>query len=114
MAKVKLPDPLERRHLVERELDAAKALRLAEAYLEAGRRIEAIDFLRKAEDSEQLESLRECALEEGDVFLLRAVAAATGVAPRRPEWQRIAETAEAAGKERFAAEARRQAEVGED
>ena len=41
MANVKLPDPLARRHLLEGNLDAAKARAFGEAYLDAGREVEA-------------------------------------------------------------------------
>ena len=48
MAKMKIPDPLSRRHLLEGGLDSAKALALAKAYLEEGREVESIDFLSAA------------------------------------------------------------------
>lgn len=114
MAKSRIPGPLERRHLVERELSPAQALRIAEAYLAAERSVEAVDFLRKAGADERLEALWTEALESGDAFLLRAVATATGREPRREEWRALAEAATAAGKERYAVEAKRQAERGED
>ncbi len=114
MARSKIPGPLERRHIVERKLGAAQALRHAEAYLADGRRVEAIDFLRLAGASERLEALRREAVESGDVFLLRSVAAAIGAELEREEWLAIAETAAAAGKDRYAIEARRQADRGED
>ena len=113
MAKAKLPDPLGRRHLIERELSPARALEVAEAYLEDGRAIEAIDFLRKADATERLAKLRDEALGTGDVFLLKALAAATGEAPCREEWEKLAAAAAAVGKERYAVEARRLAEVWE-
>lgn len=114
MAKTKIPDPLGRRHLIERELTPAHALRCAEAYLEEGRAVEAVDFFAKAEAKEPLEGLRRAAIESGDVFLLRVVASALEAAPDRREWQEIAGAADAAGKERYAEEARRLAEVGEE
>ena len=49
MAKVKLPDALARRHLLEGTLDAGKSRAYGEAYLEAGREIEAIDFLARGD-----------------------------------------------------------------
>jgi hypothetical protein len=58
VARSKLPDPLSRRHLVERELPAAQALELANAYLGEGRRVEAVDFLRKAGAADRLAALR--------------------------------------------------------
>jgi len=114
MAKSKIPGALERRHLVERELSPAQALSYAEAYLADGRSVEAVDFLRKAGADERLEALRAEALESGDAFLLRAVAVATGREPQREEWRALAEAATSAGKERYAVEASRQAERGED
>ena len=33
MARAQIPDPLSRRHLVEREMPAAQSLQIAEAYL---------------------------------------------------------------------------------
>ena len=114
MARAKIPGPLERRHIVERKLGGAQALRHAEAYLAEGRRVEAIDFLRLAGATKQLEALRREAVESGDVFLLRSVAAAIGAEPAREEGLAVAEAAAAAGKDRYAVEARRQADRGED
>ena len=82
MAKAKIPDPLERRHLVEKELPPAQALAIAEAYLAEDRCIEAVDFLRIAGAGEQLAELRERAIADGDAFLLRAVAARRAGRPR--------------------------------
>lgn len=110
MAKAKIPDPLERRHLVEKQLTPAQARALADAYLAEDRRIEAIDFLKLAGAGERLAELRASALAEGDAFLLRAVAAAQGQPPTREDWQRLADAAAATGRDRYAVEARRQAE----
>jgi hypothetical protein len=114
MARSKIPDPLERRHLVEREIEPGRALRIAEAYLSEGRTIEAIDFLVRGGALDRLEALRSEAIERGDVFELRSIATAMGRTPERAEWQTTAERADAAGKERYATEARRQADRGED
>jgi hypothetical protein len=113
MARSKLPDPLARRHLVERELTERQALATAEAYLEAGRTLEAVDFLVKAGADERLEALRAEAVETGDFFLMRALARAVGEAPDRATWLALAEAAEAAGKARYAQDARRQAARGD-
>jgi len=114
MARSKLPNPLERRHLVERELQAGRAMAIAEAYLAEGRALEAIDFLAKAGASDRLAALRGEAIAAGDVFLLRAVAGAADAPPSQEEWRRIAEAAAREGKERYAVHAARQAERGED
>ena len=109
MAKKKLPDPLRRRHLVEQELDSARALQIAEAYLEEGRTVEALAFLVKADALEQLDALREQAVAEGDAFLLREISVALAKEFSPATWRELARAAEAAGKERYAAEASRQA-----
>ena len=109
MARRAIPDPLKRRHLVESALDAGRAGAIAEAYLEEGRRLEAIDFLRKADARERLETLRDEAVEEGNVFLLRAAADALGEPPDAAAWERTAQRAAAAGREHDATEAQRQA-----
>jgi hypothetical protein len=114
VAKSPIPDALERRHLVERELTAEKALRIADAYLEQGREIEALDFLRKAGAEEKLAELRRQALERGDAFLLRSVAIASGRAPTRDEWEALARAAAAAGRQRYSDEGRRQALSGKE
>ena len=112
MSRSKIPGPLERRHLIERELAAAQALKTAEAYLAEGRVLEAVDFLGKAGDEERLQALRREAVEAGDLFLMRAVAGAMEKPPDRDEWLALAAAAEAAGKQRYAVDARRQAERG--
>ncbi len=114
MARSKIPDALERRHQIERELPPEKALQMAEAYLEEGRSVEAVEFLRKAGAAERLGELRQEALAAGDVFLLRAAATAAGAPPERHEWAALADEAARAGKDLYAHEARRQAEAVED
>lgn len=106
--RVRLPDALTRRHLLERTLGKAQAQRIAEGYLAQDRVAEAVAFLRKAEDDERLQSLREQATVEGDAFLLRQVAAAQGKPPEVEEWRAVAEAAQARGKLRYAADAERQ------
>ena len=110
MARNAIPDPLKRRHLVEDDLDPARALALAEAYLAEGRTTESVVFLEKAGAREQLGELRDRALEGGDLFLLRATAAALGEEIAAETWARLADAAEAAGKALYAQEARRQAQ----
>jgi hypothetical protein len=114
MAKKRLPDPLRRRHMVEREMDPNRALQIAEEYLEEGRAIDAVAFLVKAEARERLAALREQAVSEGDVFLLREVSEGLEEELDAATWQALAEAARAAGKERYAAEASRQAARLED
>jgi hypothetical protein len=114
MAKKKLPDPLRRRHLVEQKIDPARALQIAEAYLAQDRAMEAVAFLMKAEARERLAALREQAVRDGDAFLLREVATALDEEVDAGTWRALAAAAQAAGKERYAAEAGRQAARLED
>ena len=113
MGKTKLPGPIERRHLIERDLSAAQALRYADVYLAEGLDVDAVAFLVKAEATDQLDALRGRAIETGDAFLLRVVASETGTSPNAEEWKSLAERAERAGKKHYATEALRQAERGE-
>jgi hypothetical protein len=111
MAKASLiPDPLARRHELEKPLDAARARAIGEAYLAERRELEAIAFLKKAGASEALEKLCAAAIERGDAFLLREACAALGREPERAAWERLARAAEMQGREKYAAEARRQVE----
>ena len=114
MAKSRLPNALDRRHVVERELAPAQALVFAEAYLEEGRTLEALDFLRKAGASERLAELRREAIATGDAFLFRSVAASSGQAPTREEWSALADAAAASGRRFYTEQARRQAQRGKE
>ncbi|MDH3521870.1 MAG: hypothetical protein OEM49_15585 [Myxococcales bacterium] len=114
MAKSKIPGPLERRHLIERNLAPDRALAIAEAYLQDGRSVEAVDFLAKANALDRLEALRREAIEAGDVFVFRAAAQGMQRPPDREEWRSLAKAAARLGKDRYALEATRQADRGED
>lgn len=92
----------------------AQALAIAEAYLADDRCIEAIDFLKLAAANAQLAALRDRAIADGDAFLLRAVANAQGDPPTRGDWQKLGDAATAHGRERYALEARRQLERGDE
>lgn len=109
MAKQTIPDPLKRRHLIEEDVGAKRALAIAEAYLADDRPSEAIIFLEQAEASDRLAELREQAITAGDVFLLKASSAALGAVIDAETWVRVAKAAEGAGKALYAHEAHRQA-----
>jgi hypothetical protein len=109
VAKPRLPDALARRHLIEKELAPAQALRLAEAYLAEERVVEALVFLQKAGALDRLRAIAEQAKLDGDVFLMRQAAALTGEPPSSADWQTAAEAARQRGKLRFAVDAERQA-----
>jgi len=113
MARSRIPNPLDRRHLIEKKATEAQSLQIAEAYLEAGHSVEALEFLAKANAAERLGELRAGAVASGDVFLLRATARAMKEPPTAEEWRRIAAAATGAGRELDAATAQRQLEAGE-
>ena len=114
MAQTKIPNSLERRHLVERELSPRHALAVAEAYLQEGRLEEAAVFLGKAGSEERLESLAREAVETGDAFLLSEISRVQGREPPAQTWQQLAESARRAGKELYAETAERQAHRSND
>ncbi len=105
-----IPDPLARRHELEKALEPARARALGEAYLAEQRELEAIAFLKKAGANDALERLGATALERGDAFLLREVCSALGREPERSEWERLERAAAAQGRDKYAAEAKRQVE----
>ncbi len=113
MARQNTPDPLSRRHLLEKSLDPAQASKIAAAYLEEGRRAEAIAFLECAGDTQRLEAIVEEAQRDGDVFMLKSACAALQREPSEEQWRRTADAAEAAGKVRYAETARRQIAGGD-
>jgi len=114
MAKSKIPQSLERRHLLQRDTSKAQLLAIGEAYLAEDRQIEALDFHAKAGATEPLTAMLEDATEAGDSFLVRAVASALDLTPDAARWNRVRENAEAAGKLLHAETARRQAEIDEE
>ena len=109
VAKTAIPNPLKRRHLIEQDMGAADALTVVEAYLEVDRTEEALVFLVKAEARDRLRVLAEEAIVDGDAFLLKQLADALAEDPGASAWERTAEAAQAAGKERYAEMARRHA-----
>ena len=109
-----VPSPLERRHLIEKDLPAEKRLALAEAYLADGRVAEALVFLEQAGARDRLEGLANDAETSGDAFIFKAVFQALGEEPPSSRWAALAENAERAGKLRHAETARRQATRQDD
>lgn len=105
-----IPDPLARRHELEKPLEPARSRAIGEAYLGEGREVEALAFLKKAGAGDALERVASTAIERGDAFLLREACTAIGREPLAAEWERLERAAAAQGRERYAAEAKRQVE----
>jgi hypothetical protein len=114
MAQAKIPNPLERRHLIEKELTAERALALAEAYLEEDRAEEAVVFLIKADAQDRLDALQEQAVDSGNVFVIREISRMRGAELPAAVWERVAQNARAAGKDHYADAAERQAQRTDD
>jgi hypothetical protein len=95
--------------MLEQSVEPARALRIAEAYLAEERKLEALAFLRLANAADRLDAVRADAVQDGDAFLLREVARVQARPATREEWRALAASAESAGRERYAEEARRQA-----
>lgn len=114
MASENIPDPLERRHLIERDLPADKAIAIADAYLADDRLEEAVIFLSKAKAHDRLEGLWGRAVEVGNVFLLRSVADALGREPSSEVWLKLESAAREAGLECYADTAKRHARRDDD
>jgi putative heme degradation protein len=110
-----IPNPMERRHLIEKDLDAARCTALAEAYLEVGRASDAVVFFAKAGAHDRLIAMAETAVADGDAFLLGELVDASSEVTATPErWRKLADTAEAVGLLRYAEMARRHARSGDD
>lgn len=83
-----------------------------EKYIAAGRELaengslsDAVDFLAKAGNEEDLEKIMETAIEEGDFFLYGRIVKALGRKAGEFELQRILDNADKLGKSSFAAQA---------
>jgi hypothetical protein len=113
VASVKIPDPIERRHLLERPMDPAQAIRYAEEYIAEDRAIEAVEFFAKAEATDRLEELAETAIVAGDAFLYRQANDAMRREPSIGAWERLANAADSAGLDAYAQTARRAVKVDE-
>lgn len=113
MGKSSIPNPMVRRHLIEKDLDEPQCLAIADAYLADGRETEAVVFLVKAGADERLSALADQAVAAGDAFLLKAVADASERDMGAERWLELAAAAEAAGLLRYVTMARRHARSSE-
>jgi len=114
MAKSIIPNPLERRLLIEKELSAEQALAIAEAYNDAGRFAESVVFLGKAGADDRLTEMAEQAVSEGDGFLLSEISRVRQWEPEPELWSRLEESARRLGKLLYAETAHRQANRSDD
>jgi hypothetical protein len=114
LAKIPIPLPLERRHLIEKDIPAAQAVAIAQAYLDDDRVSEAIAFLVKGEATDELDALAKQFADAGDAFLVKQLLDASGRELDSTGWLAVAASAEAAGKEFYAEMARRHARSADE
>lgn len=114
MARTGIPNPLERRHLVERELPNDQAEAIADAYLAEERTEEAVVFLAKAGAQDRLRELWSAAAADGNVFPLREIARLLDSEPSAALWEQVALAARSSGKLVYAEAALRQASRSDD
>jgi len=89
---------------------ADELIRLGGEALAEGALADALAYFLRADHREGLEKIRDLALDEGDAFLLAQIVRNGARVPVTPEhWRKAAETAERAGKLRFAVQAWRAA-----
>lgn len=99
-----LLDPLEKREvLYSEETPREELIAWGEAFLEAGHRMDALDFFTQARSEEKLRDFARQAREQGDTFVFDRCALALGRKVEREEWLALAERARSGGKEAFAA-----------
>ena len=103
----RLPSPLKKRQLVYGEKAPPEELSgWGRAYLEEGRLTDALDSFEAARDREGLAEIARKAVDEGDAFLLWGVERSAPELVSTADWERLARTAKALGKDAFAERAR--------
>lgn len=106
MPKEALPDYKSKQQLLyAKNARPAELEAMGKRFLQAGWLYDAIDFFQRAQSSAGLEMVREAALHDGDVFLLRRVLKASGQEGTDQLWQQAGEEARRRGKLEFALEA---------
>lgn len=97
---------LEKRDLLNQPAASVDALKpWADRFFNMGHWSDAIDFYSKINGLDALEKILQVALDEGDLFLYNRVVRVLGIKARREDLVKLAENAEALGKNRFASDA---------
>ncbi len=91
--------------LYDKNARPAELEALGKRFLQAGWLYDAVDFFQKAGSSAGLEMVREAAMNDGDIFLLRRVLKLSGTEGKTEIWQQVGEEALRLGKLEFALEA---------
>lgn len=110
---MQLPDAIERRNILYGEkATAEQRINLGDAYLAAGRQLDALEFYARAEHQPGIAKIREVAVAEGNTFLAARLEqlGLPGLSPE--QWQSLADNAASRGLELYAEKARKRAEAG--
>ncbi|MCX7634506.1 MAG: hypothetical protein N2Z74_02020 [Syntrophales bacterium] len=101
MAK-RLPDYQEKQQILYRDgHDRAEWIRYGDAFFNAGRIFDALDFYQRAVYTEGLEKLKAMAERQGDAMLFQAAMKALGRSITPKEWEGVAIRAQELGKVTF-------------
>ncbi len=105
-----LPDLIARRNLLfGKEAAKSNFTDVANAYFEAGRMVDALEFFARAEDTAGIDRVEAHAAETGDAFLLHQIIRLAKRPVGAETWATCAKAAEAAEKVVFAIDAYREA-----
>ncbi len=105
---------IEKREILNQPAASTETLKYwGDWFFEKAHFSDAIDFYAKINDRPSLEKILQVAVEEGDLFLFNRVNRVMGAEPDVETVKKLAEQAKRLGKERFAAEALKQAGVEE-
>ncbi len=104
---VRLPDPLKRREILYGEGVSPETLvEYGQAYEDAGRMDDALQFFEQARDRKGLERMKSHAFKTGDAFVLKRVAKVMPELVAPGDWEQMVRRAEELGKNLFAGQAR--------
>ncbi len=101
-----LPDPISRRDILfDPKRSPAEKAAMGDAYFDAGRFNEAMDFYLAAASEPGAEKVKRLAIDQGDAFLLGRAAELLGGKVESGDWASLARKAVDSGKFRFAIKA---------
>jgi hypothetical protein len=102
-----LPDPLRRRDvLYGPETPPEVLVEYGQAYEDAGRMDDALQFFEQARDRAGLARLKAYAFKVGDAFILKRIAKASPELVTPGDWEQLVQRAEGLGKTLYAEQAR--------
>jgi hypothetical protein len=104
---VRLPEPLKRREILYGVTTPTETLiEYGQAYEEAGRMDDALQFFEQAKDQKGLARMKVHAFKIGDAFVLKRIAKVAPEMVTPADWEQMVKRAEELGKNLFAEQAR--------